>query len=239
MIGSASRLLACLALVVWAGACVDLARPPGLSQEGRGGAGGGSGGAGGARDTGAPEASQPDAEGDGQSGGPDGQRDDDGGGTLDAPIEVVMLPGLGESCTNGAQCASGHCVEGVCCDAACTELCRSCVVTGFPGICRPVVAGADPRNECPDDGAPTCGRTGQCDGAGACERYAAGTTCAPSVCSANGQVSGGRCMAGSCQQTLLRNCFPYACTFSMSCQTFCPNNFLCAAGATCSNGVCR
>ena len=37
-----------------------------------------------------------------------------------------------------------------------------------------VPVGADPRNECPDDGVAGCMRDGFCDGTGACAVYARG-----------------------------------------------------------------
>jgi hypothetical protein len=39
----------------------------------------------------------------------------------------------GESCEDGARCASGFCVEGVCCDSACDGACDRCAVSG--GVC--------------------------------------------------------------------------------------------------------
>jgi hypothetical protein len=37
--------------------------------------------------------------------------------------------------------------------------------------------GTDPDNECPDQGAGSCGTNGTCNGAGACSLYPAGTMC--------------------------------------------------------------
>ena len=54
-----------------------------------------------------------------------------------------------------------------------------------PGTCKPVPAGAvDPAGQCRDQGAASCGTDGFCDGAGACQLYAAGTQCAPPACPA-------------------------------------------------------
>ncbi len=69
----------------------------------------------------------------------------------------------GVVCGEPIQCASGFCVEGVCCDASCDAGCSSCRAAytgGDEGACMPVPADEDPRGEC----------TGllSCDGAGAC-----------------------------------------------------------------------
>jgi MYXO-CTERM domain-containing protein len=46
---------------------------------------------------------------------------------------------VGEPCESGDVCASGSCVQGVCCDRACTSSCESCSVQGgaaTDGICE-------------------------------------------------------------------------------------------------------
>jgi hypothetical protein len=67
----------------------------------------------------------------------------------------------GDSCNSGAGkdckvagcdvCASGHCVDGVCCEQACGDACQACslALTGAPdGTCAPVPADQDPRGRC-------------------------------------------------------------------------------------------
>jgi hypothetical protein len=98
---------------------------------------------------------------------------------------VCATKGDGQACTGTAQCASGHCVDGVCCDEACGDICEACTAAlkgaGADGQCAPIVLGADPQDECADEGAASCGLTGACDGQGACELYAAGTECRAAV----------------------------------------------------------
>jgi hypothetical protein len=93
----------------------------------------------------------------------------------------------GSTCTSGTDCASGFCSEGVCCDSACTETCRSCKIPGRIGTCSPYLAGSDPEKECSVgsggcqstcDGLgncafPTtfCGQCGRCDGVGTCTEH--------------------------------------------------------------------
>ena len=70
---------------------------------------------------------------------------------------------LGQQCTADEACGSGHCVEGLCCDALCDADCMACTnaLTGeLTGSCAPVRAGLDPEDIC----------TGplSCNGAGSC-----------------------------------------------------------------------
>ena len=51
------------------------------------------------------------------------------------------------------------------------------------GTCIAVPAGQDPLNQCTDATAATCGTNGFCDGSGACQKYASGTTCIAQSCS--------------------------------------------------------
>ena len=52
-------------------------------------------------------------------------------------------PPADNTCTAGAQCASGFCVDGVCCDRACDGSCESCALTGKVGTCSPIKNAAD------------------------------------------------------------------------------------------------
>jgi hypothetical protein len=54
-------------------------------------------------------------------------------------------------------------------------LCKQC---NGSGSCGNVPGGQDPNNQCADDGAASCQKTGACDGNGACQLYASGTRCA-------------------------------------------------------------
>jgi hypothetical protein len=69
------------------------------------------------------------------------------------------------ACTSGAECASGFCVDGVCCDSACDGACVSCNQEGRVGKCTPYQAGTDPQTEC-GNGTGACKST--CDGVGNC-----------------------------------------------------------------------
>ena len=58
-------------------------------------------------------------------------------------------PGI--SCAGDATCASLHCVDGLCCNTACSGLCQACSnvrTGGANGSCLPVMANSDPDEEC-------------------------------------------------------------------------------------------
>ncbi len=52
--------------------------------------------------------------------------------TTSAPVEAEPL---GSACEDDASCASGHCTDGVCCDAACDGVCSACDLPGKRGTC--------------------------------------------------------------------------------------------------------
>jgi hypothetical protein len=105
------------------------------------------------------------------------------------PPDMPGTPGRanGEACSVGMECATGHCVDGVCCESDCRAACRSCALGDSKGLCRPVPGGTpDPRGVCEDRGAASCQGNGLCDVAGDCAVYPAGTICEPARCSGNG-----------------------------------------------------
>jgi MYXO-CTERM domain-containing protein len=148
----------------------------------------------------------------------------------------------GSVCSVGSECASGRCVEDVCCDADCTGACESCLgahTGGADGTCAPVTAGTDPGDDCSAQAPGTCGRTGACDGSGACQLHAAGVSCGTSTCDANtakGQICDGE---GACiTSTTGVDCSPYACA-SGACRNPCAGPSDCQNGFVCVSGTCR
>lgn len=63
------------------------------------------------------------------------------------------------TCSSGEVCASGNCVDGVCCETTCDGTCLSCALEGTIGTCTAVADGEDPDLECPG---------GFCSGSGRC-----------------------------------------------------------------------
>jgi hypothetical protein len=142
----------------------------------------------------------------------------------------------GQPCYAGPECKSGQCVEGVCCDSACTGACRSCALTGSVGKCTMVAAGnADPRSTCKDSGAASCGTNGKCDGAGACQLYAKNTTCAPEACASNVYTPTSTCDGGGhCVTPSAIPCSPYACN-GTKCFSACTNDSQCLPPNRCGS----
>ena len=86
--------------------------------------------------------------------------------TGDCQIALQCAPGNickrvnGQSCSLDTECATGRCVDGVCCNTACSGTCEKCNLAGLNGICSAVPDGQDIDNECPG---------GVCNGARACQ----------------------------------------------------------------------
>ena len=94
----------------------------------------------------------------------------------------------GEACSLGAECATGFCAGGFCCESDCRSACHSCGLPDSPGLCRPVAAGTVCAEAgCADDGKSAV-PAGSCDGAGKCAmppkvRCERDTICVAGVCS--------------------------------------------------------
>ena len=119
---------------------------------------------------------------------------------------------LGAACDAamaGKDCGSGHCIDGVCCESACGATCMACSMakTGAKnGQCAAVRSGIDPDGDCNVEAPETCGKTGMCDGAGACKLHPDGTACGSTCCdSRQGQGNNPRpctymCKSGKCDK---------------------------------------
>ncbi len=93
--------------------------------------------------------SQVDGASDASTTGPDVGTGDASAPKLDAM--VVPKKTTGAACVEGAECASGSCLQQVCCDKACDGKCNSCKAAGAPvGQCTPIADGT----KC---GEPACG----------------------------------------------------------------------------------
>jgi hypothetical protein len=143
---------------------------------------------------------------------------------------------LGQLCLAGGDCESGNCVDGVCCSAGSCGNCQSCNVLGSAGGCHAVAAGTDePHGGCAP--APPCGRTGKCDGLGACAYAPVSTSCGTASCVGSTFTPVGACDgAGACKQASV-SCSPYLCGAG-ACLTGCTADLECAAGFSCPAGSC-
>lgn len=148
----------------------------------------------------------------------------------------------GTNCGSATECASGHCVDGVCCDRGCDGECEACVGAlsgGSDGQCSPITGGTDPDDECSAEAPDTCGLDGACDGAGACRLHPAGTECAAPSCSGSQLEPASTCDgAGSCDAPAVESCSPYVCASATACSTTCASDDDCADGARCEAQAC-
>ena len=115
---------------------------------------------------------------------------------------------MGHACSTDAECESGSCADGVCCDTACDGACESCNSPGNVGFCVAYANGTDPEAEC---GTPACGDGHQesfsCDGSGACQvqiascgEFACGETTCLDHCTTNADCAfNAVCVQGNCE----------------------------------------
>lgn len=171
-----------------------------------------------------------------------GGRQSDGADRHGVVVAFTLGPSNGTACTSDANCASTHCVDGVCCDTSCSGPCAACsVATGATadGKCSPLPEGSSPSS--------SCGRY-LCDGLGdSCPRYCKrDDVCATGfACSAIGDCipPAGECSAdGSYQKTLDRNidCYPFRCDRTTGkCATVCASDADCVPGYGCTPHGCE
>lgn len=154
-----------------------------------------------------------------------------------APVvdEKPQLPPGVKTCAKDSECATGHCVEGVCCDTACEEKCHSCALLGSPGKCTLEPVGVDLRQHCGP--ARTC--LGTCDGAGQCIGAGKGSMCARNRCTGPSTgVGPAYCAApgARCDESagVTFDCAPYTCAPAFgACLRECVTTADCANGYAC------
>ncbi|MBL8715439.1 MAG: hypothetical protein JNL79_05555 [Myxococcales bacterium] len=147
----------------------------------------------------------------------------------------------GGACAKATECASGFCVDGVCCNAACGGQCEACDVAGSVGTCSPV-SGAPhgARTACVAAGTGVCAR--MCDGKDRTKCNFATTTveCAAANCAAGTATTASNCDgSGSCPTPKSTTCAPYACG-GATCKTTCALDADCGGANVCDkpSGKC-
>lgn len=169
---------------------------------------------------------------------------------------------IGQACGDGAECTSGNCVDGVCCNNTCTGPCRACNLSGSAGTCTNhpaqtdpesdcglcmvcgagacvnATGGTDPKNECPFSAESSCGLDGQCSGSGACRYWSSSTVCVAGTCANNVRHLTDYCSgSGTCVDSGTQNCSPYECEGAV-CRTGCSSDIHCVSGYYCSGSAC-
>jgi hypothetical protein len=165
--------------------------------------------------------------------------------------KCLPLKTNGTACgTDGTQCASGLCVDGVCCNSQCGGQCQSCST----GTCANVKTARTPCS-----GSGTCG--GACDGTSpSCVFPGTTVACGSTGCmsTTTAYVTGKCSGSGSCSGATTQMCTGgQVCTGTASCgcpssapalcnntcvatntDTHCGSCTACAAGTHCSSGSC-
>lgn len=95
---------------------------------------------------------------------------------------------VSRTCSSVADCATGFCVAGICCNESCDGLCIRCDLPDSLGICAFV-----PEGQTHEDLLFTCRETSACDGKGACKKLSA------EKCAAGIECISGKCVTGVCQ----------------------------------------
>ena len=240
------RFLALLSAVILSLSVSACGGDGAVGRGGNGGAiGGGGAGVGGVIGTGGAGVGGAIGVGGAGVGGAIGTGGNDGtdGGADDSATDGALDAGSGNgaACNGDAECASGNCVDNICCNSACAFTCYTCASAANPGSCVPADLGTDPHNQCDDKGAALCQTNGACDGAGTCLLYPQGTVCATvtaacdttntaiiasSVCDGN----------GTCAPSLV-SCKGFQCS-NAACESSCASDAGCAPGAFCAAGGC-
>ena len=114
--------------------------------------------------------------------------------------DLLMPLANGDHCNPGDPCGSGHCVDGVCCDTACTGQCQACDLPdahGKLGTCSTVMSGGvhGTRTACTDDGS-GCG--GACAGDPTQCGYPTHSCGMPAGCTHGAVNSAASCSLGKC-----------------------------------------
>ena len=167
---------------------------------------------------------------------------DSSGGSVTATVNVLAMVPIGATCASASVCpvtsdGNAYCVDGVCCDSACTGQCQGCNTAGAIGKCvtvsgppvgmRPACPMSDPNDVC---------SSMACDGKSAtsCDVFVGSSVvCGPANCVDFIGTPLAVCMGdGGCQHVSPASCGTYACV-SGACATSCTNTSECSPGNYC------
>jgi hypothetical protein len=154
---------------------------------------------------------------------------------------------VGSQCSKSGDCQLGNCIDGVCCESACSgcNACSSALTGKADGSCAPVVDGQDPHDECQDVTATNqCGTDGACNGTGACRYVGNSHVCKAAACSGSNFTPAATCDgAGECKTPPAESCGAAQCAVT-GCLTSCSTQAQCSPSSYCkipsgsSSGTC-
>ncbi len=155
--------------------------------------------------------------------------------TLDAQVDLPPpLLANGTACHLGTECQFGNCVDGFCCESACTGQCQSCGEATMLGKCvtiKDAVRGIV-RAPCPGSG--TCASLCNGSDALACHYPANEKQCAPANCAAGVAKAASTCNgSGACTSVTGVSCASNLCADNTQCSGGCSAAQPCAATQYC------
>jgi hypothetical protein len=163
--------------------------------------------------------------------------------TGDAGVDLASDTGPtllanGASCRAGTDCQFGNCVDGVCCESACSGQCQACAEPTLLGKCVTVTGAVRgiSRSTCAGQG--TCAST--CNGSDSAQCHYPGSEkqCAPASCSAGVARAASTCNgAGACSVVSPTNCVSNLCADGTQCAGGCSATQPCATTQYCQPGV--
>lgn len=177
-------------------------------------------------------------------------------------LDDFCVVSSGGPCTEAAECESGFCADGLCCQSACEQQCEACDVAGSLGICVPVTGlPHGERAACDNAGVDDPCDFAICDGqqraecagtVGPCGEFACGPEACLESCTGNDECAtgyhcdNGTCVAGQCDGATattadgeIVDCSPYTCRPDGTCKTSCSDVSDCQSPSACDfDGRC-
>jgi len=171
------------------------------------------------------------------------------GNAITVPGHVVAAVPLGTPCTTSGTCpptsdGNAYCVDGVCCDSACSGQCQACNIARTIGSCV-TIAGppVGARAACPMSDSNNLCTQMICDGVdpNGCDKWVGSdVTCRVATCVDLVGTPSSVCDGdGGCPDIEASSCGTYAC-ISNACATSCTNTSECSPGNYCDvdSGSC-
>lgn len=130
--------------------------------------------------------------------------------------QTGVVESLSPTCLHDSECSTGNCVDGYCCDSACTEQCEACNLEGHQGRCMTLTSGqpVGKRTPCINPGT-LCG--GSCSGELSCSYPDSATTCNESSLCRTPFTRLDRMACdglGYCAAAMTSDCFPSVCNMN-------------------------
>jgi len=135
----------------------------------------------------------------------------------------------GQTCKSASDCVNSlPCVDGYCCDKACTGTCQACDVATSIGTCTTLGANATPR-----PGRTACVATdatcaGKCDGTSAACAYPSNTSCGTASCVGTSYQAAGTCGNGACNMPSPQACSNACVPSAGGCVACAPGTYQCS-----------